>query len=72
MRIHWERLGIFGPVYGFVGRGLSNEEIAGRLNISEDNVCQWMSDPRGSSFSEDLTEAQRTHVVRAQNSLRRR
>lgn len=40
MRVHWEKLGMLGPVYGFVGRGLSNEEIAIRLNVSEDNVRQ--------------------------------
>ena len=40
MRVHWEKLGILGPVYGLVGRGLSNEEIASQLNIDEDNVRQ--------------------------------
>lgn len=38
MRVHWEKLGILGPVYGLVGRGFSNGEIASQLNVSEDNV----------------------------------
>lgn len=38
MRVHWEKLGILGPVYGLVGRGFSNDEIAVQINISEDNV----------------------------------
>ncbi len=38
MRIHWEKLGILGPVYGLVGRGFGNDEIASQLNVSEDNV----------------------------------
>jgi DNA-binding NarL/FixJ family response regulator len=38
MRVHWEKLGILGPVYRLVGRGFSNEEIASQLNINQDNV----------------------------------
>lgn len=38
MRVHWEKLGILGPVYALVGQGFSDNEIAGRLNVSEDNV----------------------------------
>lgn len=38
MRVHWEKLGILGPVYGLVGRGLGNDAIACQLNVSEDNV----------------------------------
>ena len=40
MRVHWEKVGILGPVYGLVGRGFSNDEIAGQLNISEDKARQ--------------------------------
>lgn len=38
MRVHWEKLGILGPVYSLVGRGFGNDEIAVQLNISEENV----------------------------------
>ena len=40
MRSHWEKLGILGLVYGIVGRGFSDGEIAGILGISEDKVRQ--------------------------------
>ena len=35
MRVHWEKLG---PVHHLAGQGFSAYEIAGKLNISEDNV----------------------------------
>lgn len=38
MRVFWERTGVLGPVYRLVGRGLSDHEIAERLNISEVKV----------------------------------
>jgi hypothetical protein len=38
MSVHWEKLGIGGPVYALVGLGLSDNEIAGTLNVSDDNV----------------------------------
>lgn len=38
MQVHWEKLEILGPVYRLVGRGLSDDEIADKLNISEHNV----------------------------------
>ena len=38
MRVHWEKLGILGPVYRLVGQGFSNYQIACKLNVSEDNV----------------------------------
>ncbi|HEY6969985.1 MAG TPA: hypothetical protein VJA94_12315 [Candidatus Angelobacter sp.] len=38
MRVHWEKLGILGPVYRLVGREFGNDEIAGQLKISEANV----------------------------------
>jgi hypothetical protein len=38
VRVHWEKLGILGPVYRLVGRGFRNDEIASRLNITQDNV----------------------------------
>jgi orotate phosphoribosyltransferase-like protein len=38
MRVHWEKLGILGPVYNLAGQGFSDNEIAGKLNVSEDNV----------------------------------
>jgi hypothetical protein len=38
MRVHWEKLGILGPVYHLAGQGFRDYEIAGKLNVSEDNV----------------------------------
>ena len=38
MRVFWERLGILGPVYRLAGQGLSDREIADRLNLTELNV----------------------------------
>jgi hypothetical protein len=38
MRVHWEKLGILGPVYRLVGRGFSNDEIASQLNITQENA----------------------------------
>ncbi len=38
MRVHWEKLGILGPVYRLVGQDFSDSEIAGKLNVSEDNI----------------------------------
>ncbi len=38
MRVHWEKLGILGPVYRLVGQGFSDNDIAAKLNVSEDNV----------------------------------
>src|ERR1051326_8428198 len=38
MRVHWEKLGILGPVYRLVGRGFNNGEIASQLNITQENV----------------------------------
>lgn len=38
MRCHWEKLGVLGPIYELVGRGLSDHEIANKLNITEVTV----------------------------------
>jgi DNA-binding NarL/FixJ family response regulator len=38
MRVFWEKVGILGPVYRLAGQGLSDREIANRLNITEVNV----------------------------------
>ena len=38
MRTYWEKLGILGPIYHLVGRGLSNQDIAAKLNITDVNV----------------------------------
>ena len=45
MRNCWKRLGILLPVYRFVGRGLSDSEIANELNLTEgkvDNCISWV------------------------------
>jgi hypothetical protein len=57
MRVQWEKLGILGPVYGLVGRGFSNDEIASQLNITETNVRQcaaWLIRFGGHSSREEL------------------
>jgi hypothetical protein len=38
MRVHWEKLGILGPVYRLASQGFGDREIAGKSNVSEDNV----------------------------------
>jgi FixJ family two-component response regulator len=38
MRCHWEKLGVLGPIYELVGRGLSDHEIASKLNLTEVTV----------------------------------
>jgi DNA-binding CsgD family transcriptional regulator len=35
MRVFWEQVGVLGPVYRWVGQGLSDREIAGKLNLTE-------------------------------------
>ena len=58
MRVHWEKLGILGPVYGLVGRGFSNDEISSKLNVSESNVrrcVEWLMRLGGHSCRAELT-----------------
>jgi DNA-binding NarL/FixJ family response regulator len=38
MRVFWEKVGILGPVFRLAAQGLTDCEIANRLNISELNV----------------------------------
>jgi FixJ family two-component response regulator len=38
MRCHWEKLGVLGPIYELVCRGLSDHEIASKLNLTEVTV----------------------------------
>jgi DNA-binding NarL/FixJ family response regulator len=39
MKNHWESLGILGPVYRGLGRGLSDREMATDLHVSETSVA---------------------------------
>jgi DNA-binding NarL/FixJ family response regulator len=38
MRVFWEKAGILGPVFRLGSQGLSDREIANRLNITEVKV----------------------------------
>ena len=38
MQVFWEKVGILGPVYRLAGQGLSDCEIAARLDITEVKV----------------------------------
>lgn len=38
MHVSWERIGILGPVFRLGSQGLSDREIANRLNITEVKV----------------------------------
>ena len=45
MRCHWERVGVLGPIYKLAGQGLSDRQIAARLNIPEAvvrNCIEWL------------------------------
>lgn len=45
MQVFWEKIGILGPVYRLVARGLSDVEIASNLDITEGRVrdcVAWM------------------------------
>lgn len=45
MRTFWGRVGILLPIYRLVGQGLTDREIASRLNLAEDkveNCISWM------------------------------
>jgi len=35
---YWERMGLLGPIYRLIGRGLNDNEIAAQLKITEVNV----------------------------------
>lgn len=35
MRCHWESIGVLGPIYRLVGRGLSDRDIATNLGVTE-------------------------------------
>lgn len=38
MRVFWERTGVLGPVYRLAGQGLSDVDIANKLNLTEVKV----------------------------------
>jgi hypothetical protein len=45
MRVFWESMGVLGPIYRLVGKGLADAEIASTLNLSDLNVqscIAWM------------------------------
>lgn len=45
MRVYWERIGVLGPIYRLVGKGLNDREIANKLDITEITVrgcISWM------------------------------
>jgi DNA-binding NarL/FixJ family response regulator len=43
MHFSWERIDVLGPVYRMVGQGLSDDEIAKRLRLSEATVQDCVS-----------------------------
>jgi DNA-binding NarL/FixJ family response regulator len=38
MRCFWEQIGVLGPIYRLAGRGLSNDDIAHELGVTEVTV----------------------------------
>lgn len=45
MRVFWESIGLLGPIYRLVGKGLADAEIASTLNLTDLNVqscIAWM------------------------------
>ncbi|PYY24615.1 MAG: hypothetical protein DMG62_01785 [Acidobacteria bacterium] len=45
MQVFWEKVGMLGPVYRLAGSGLTDSEIANRLDVTEvrvQNCVAWM------------------------------
>jgi DNA-binding CsgD family transcriptional regulator len=38
MRSFWEQTGVLGPIYRLLGEGLNDNDIAVRLNLTEEKV----------------------------------
>jgi DNA-binding CsgD family transcriptional regulator len=38
MRSFWEQTGVLGPIYRLLGEGLDDNDIAMRLNVTEEKV----------------------------------
>ena len=38
MRSFWEQIGVLGPIYRLLGKGLNDNDIAVRLNLTEEKV----------------------------------
>jgi hypothetical protein len=38
MRSFWEQTGVLGPIYRSLGKDLNNDDIAARLNITQEKV----------------------------------
>lgn len=38
MRSFWEQTGVLGPIYRLLAKGLNDNDIAERLNLSEEKV----------------------------------
>jgi DNA-binding CsgD family transcriptional regulator len=38
MRSFWEQTGVLGPIYRLLGEGLNDNDIAMRLNVTEEKV----------------------------------
>ena len=38
MRSFWEQTGVLGPIYRLLGKGLNDNDIAVRLNLTEEKV----------------------------------
>jgi len=43
MRCFWEETGVLGPIYRLLGQGLSDDKIAGKLNLTEAKVQNCMA-----------------------------
>ena len=45
MRCFWEQIGVLAPIYGLVGRGLGNSDMANKLGVTElsvESCIAWM------------------------------
>lgn len=45
MQCYWEEIGVLGPIYGLIGKNLSERDIAHNLSLPEEtvNACiSWM------------------------------
>jgi hypothetical protein len=70
MRVFWEKVGLLGPIYCLVGQGLSDRDIAEKLNLTEVRVqdcVAWILHFLGLTDRRDLVRYAAAPAVRKAN-----